>query len=130
MKKTVIMYDPTDDTGFSGTGFHILDIDDTLDEYHRLIGCDTITGTHVYDLTVFADDEALLKDPLPPVSVVDRSLRPVIYGRIVFVGHPDSDGETTSLTEGDIDYILSSQVLRYYTSSGRTGRAIRDPRRR
>jgi hypothetical protein len=130
MEKTVVLYDPIDNTGLNGTGFHVLVIDDTLDEYHRLIGCDTIAGSHVYGLSVFVDDEALLKDPTPPVSVVDYHLAPAIFGRIVFVGHPDKDGETRSLTEGDIDYIISSQVLRYYTSTGKTGHAIRDPLRR
>ena len=127
MKKTVVLYDPMDDTGLNGTGFHVLDIDDTLETYHSLIKCDTITGSTIGRFSIFADDEALLKDPLPPVSVVDGSFRPLIFGRIVFVGHPDRDGETLSLTPEEVETITAHFLIPYrLRSTGALGFAISD----
>lgn len=77
----------------------------TLDEYYKLIGCDTIDiayykiGSRYYN--IICDDEGLLKDSVR-VSAFDKRMRPILVGNLLISGDTDDNGGLTSLTDSDI----------------------------
>ena len=77
----------------------------TLDEYYKLIECDTIDivyymiGSRYYN--IICDDEGLLKDSIL-VSAFDKQMHPVLVGNLLIFGDTDDDGGLTSLTGDDI----------------------------
>lgn len=81
-------------------------INDDLDEFYKIIECDTIDivarkiGNTYYD--IICDDEGLFKDN-PIVSVVSEDGLPLICGTIIICN--SKEGNLTSLKEGDIDII-------------------------
>jgi hypothetical protein len=110
--KKVILYDPQ---GYKRKDrFKVLQINDTLEEYHRMLQCRTITSAQVCGYTVFTDDEALLSETPPPPSVMDSKKNPMIYGRLVFVGDTNRHGDTLTLTDGQIEDILSLPTWDYF----------------
>lgn len=99
-------------------GFEIHKIENQLDEYYRLLECDTITSAFAYDDCIFADDEALLKEVVPPMTyaMIDIESGRTIYaihGPIMFVGRSSSDGETVGLQFDDIIKIKEKSEIRY-----------------
>ena len=76
----------------------------SLDDYYKHLKCDCIdiptrkVGTVVFD--VICDDNGLLIEN-PVVSAVDKNLRPMLVGNLLF-SHHDKAGETTSCIESDM----------------------------
>lgn len=98
----------------------VLLIEDRLETYYKLIGCDTIDivtrriGGKAFH--VICDDEILikksLKSPFPRIGVYapnDWS----IYGNVVITGYVNAVGEFTELSEDDCELIL--QKVRRHT---------------
>lgn len=89
----------------------IVNIIPCLDEYYRLINCDTIDiatrfiNGKLFDFIV--DDEGLLKDEVY-ISAVDKSYEPMLAGNLLIVNGCDDDGELVSLTDNDIEHILDN----------------------
>ena len=77
----------------------------TLDEYYKLIGCDTIDivyykiGSRYYN--IICDDEGLLKDSIR-ISAFDKQMHPILVGNLLIFGDTDENAEFTSLTDRDI----------------------------
>ncbi|MBQ8725740.1 MAG: hypothetical protein IJY84_01390 [Clostridia bacterium] len=91
----------------------VLLIEDRLETYYKLIGCDTIDivtrriGGKAFH--VICDDEILIKkslrSPFPRIGVYapnDWS----IYGNVVIIGYVNAVGEFTELSEDDCELIL------------------------
>ena len=82
-----------------------IEIEDSLEEYYRLIDCRVIDITErtiggvSYDIV--CDDEGLLKSD-PIVSALDDDLEPVLFGTLIFLHH-DDEGKLTELSEKDVD---------------------------
>lgn len=84
-------------------------IKDDLDEFYRLIECDTIDivkrdiGGKCY--CVICDDEGLFKqNPLPAIAN-QQTPNINVYGNIIITGEENNEGELTSLTSEDINRI-------------------------
>lgn len=87
-----------------------IDIIDDLDTFYELLNCNTIDivsrriGSKRFD--IICDDEGLLKGA-PKISAIDNLGSPQLVGNLLIVGTPDEEGDLTSLTEEDANYILS-----------------------
>ena len=83
-----------------------------LDDFYRELKCDIFDvatrkiGDKYFDL--YVDDIGLFVEK-PIVSVLDTDLKPMLVGNVIFANH-DSRGETTSLTDADIEIINSSVI--------------------
>ena len=87
-------------------GFYEAECND-LDDYYRELKCDTFDiatrkiGDKYFDM--FVDDNGLfVEKPIP--SVLDNALGVMLVGNVIFANH-DEEGNTTSLTDADIDLI-------------------------
>lgn len=94
----------------------VMDIEDELQTYYDLIGCDLIDivsrriGGKVY--SIVCDDEGALIDK-PKVSAWDEDMMPRLFGNLVITNR---DGpELASLTAEDVDRILN-KVVRWSTN--------------
>ena len=82
----------------------------------------------MYDIDIFADDEGLLKaDPKTTLIIIDKKNRmkvlTALVGNLIFVSH-DDEGNTTSLTDEQIDFIKAHlKQLCYFTPSGKMNTA-------
>ena len=82
----------------------VRNIENNLQTYYDIIGCDTIdivsrrfAGKY---LDVICDDEGLLKDGAR-LTAIDVNSRPMLVGTLIIVDH-DDEGETVSLTAEDV----------------------------
>ena len=87
---------------------------ENLDEYYKLLNCDTIDivyrqfGNKVFSIII--DDEGRLKES-PIVSIFRKpSYIPDIVGSVLICGHVDLEGNLTSLSKEDQDIILSNVI--------------------
>ena len=107
-------------------GFHKCECKD-LDDFYRELECgvfDIATrkiGGKYFD--IFCDDIGLFKDN-NPVSAVDKDLKPMLVGNLIFANH-DDQGNTTSLDEDDMIKILSSYCFLYDPKAGRVLVAVK-----
>ena len=112
-----------------------MDIEDRIEEYYRLIGCDLIDivsrtiGGKVFDLIV--DDEGLLKENFITAAesrfeeTKDFKGCDCLAGNIVITGFADEEGNLTSLTKEDVDLILKHIGLAGWgTKDGYTQRPL------
>lgn len=93
---------------FNEEGIKLLDIEGTLEEYYKYIGCSCIdivtrkAGDTYFD--IICDDEGLLKDN-PRISAVDMQGNPMLVGNLIFT-HTDDEGETVEVTDEDVATIM------------------------
>lgn len=86
---------------------------DDLIDFYRELNADLFDiakrkiGGKYYD--IFCDDIGLWRDN-PVVSAIDSNMKPMLVGNLVFANH-DSTGETTSLTEEDVERIVHNLYL-------------------
>ena len=90
----------------------VLDIEDELDTYYKLIGCDCIDITVRFfkrrPYTVICDDMGFYRNNLK-VAIWDEAKRDIpIVGNVVICGKSDIEGNLTSLSDEDIDTLLKS----------------------
>lgn len=96
-----------------------------LQDFYDAIGCYAFDianrdiGGRRFD--IFVDDIGLFADN-PIVSAIDIGREPMLVGNLVFANH-DSEGNTTDLTDDDIEHIKSN-VVHYLTLNGRKGIAV------
>lgn len=86
-------------------------VPDKLESYYELLNCDCIDiivrkidGRY---FNIVCDDEARLKEHpiLSAVSLTEE--RGDLYGSLFVVGQTDDDGNLTSLTDMDVEYIMN-----------------------
>ena len=94
------------------------DIDDQLEEFYRIIGCDcidivvrTINGK---SFDIICDDECLLKPNT--VSAVDSKNKPMLVGNLIVCNY-GGGGELAELSEDDVKHLEDSYTI---ASDGRT----------
>ena len=97
------------------TMFEYREINDELSEFYKIIGCDCIdiVSRDVGDRTykVIVDDEALLKEN-PQISFYDMEDQDyVLFGNLIFCGNDVEDGNLTSITQEDAEYLSKHITL-------------------
>ncbi len=97
----------------------VLEIEDELDSYHKLIGCDCIDVTTRYfnkkPFTIICDDMGFYKEN-PKVAIWDETRRDVpIVGNVVICGAGDIEGNLTSLSDADVEMLLKNVGGMYNT---------------
>lgn len=102
-------------------------VKDCLEEYYRVLKCDTIDCTHrviggvEYDIV--CDDNGLLTES-PVASAIDGNNRPILFGNLFIVRGNDETGEWESLTKEDIENILGKHALVYIDHKAETFRPV------
>ena len=97
-----------------GTGYHVKEIRDELEVYHKLLDCDRIdivsrlVGGSYYSIVV--DDDGLWRDGVT-ISAVSPEDTPVLVGNLVFTNSNKNTGELTSLTDVDIRRIKANSKI-------------------
>lgn len=88
-------------------------IKDCLEEYYRVLDCDTIDCTHrviggvEYDLV--CDDNGIACQPVP--TAIDGDNKVALVGNLFIVLGNDETGEWESLTDEDVENILAHAYL-------------------
>lgn len=88
--------------------FSVLEIEDTLKEYYRILNCDCIDivtrciGCHEC-YKIVCDDNAFLKSNIPSVFDIDGNVH--LVGNVFIVSNFSVDGELNSLDDEDIEYL-------------------------
>lgn len=97
-----------------GKGFYEAECE-CLNDYYEHLKCETFdvatrkVGNKYFD--IFVDDIGLFaENPIP--SVVDTALMPMLVGNCIFANH-DSEGNTTSLTDDEIEAIKGEAITIY-----------------
>lgn len=92
----------------------VVEIPDELDEFYRILNCSCIdivsrhigrNSHHWKKFNIVCDDEGLFKDP-QKISAIDNLGRAQLVGNLFIVGGTDPEGNLTSLSEADTDFIL------------------------
>lgn len=109
---------------FDGSEFREVECDG-LDDYYRYLECDcfdianrSVRGVR-YD--IFVDDIGLFAED-PKITACDPEGRRMLVGNLIFANH-DSEGNTTSLTDEDVERIKSAAVVGF-TPSGEVVTAV------
>lgn len=94
-----------------GTGFREVTCGE-LQDYYDNLKCDCFDiavrniGGRYFD--IFCDDVGLfVEHPIP--SAVDDEFNPVLVGNLIFAHH-DREGNTTGLSDDDIEFIIEHSV--------------------
>lgn len=90
-------------------GFRVEKIDNSLDKFYEIIKCRCIDiatrrigeKKKYYDIIV--DDEGLLVGS--KISAINKEGKPQLVGNLIITNY-DEEGNTTSLTDDDIEYIM------------------------
>ncbi len=81
--------------------FSIMEIEDSLDDYYKIIGCNyiDIVERKIFGkwFDVICDDEGLLKEN-PTVTAIDAGFNPMLVGTLIFAHH-DAEGHMTSIED-------------------------------
>ena len=92
-----------------GTKPKIMNIEDDIDTFYKLINCDSIelpqreiNGKY---FTIICDEEGRLKDN-PIVSACSHKGDPMIVGNLIITGLPDIKGNLTGLSDSDVLLIM------------------------
>lgn len=108
-----------------------LEYNDFKDIYPLLgISCFDVVSRQFGDsiLDVYCDDEALLKDELPLMSVLklDKygTSESCIYGNVFICNHT-KEGEIISLTDKEISDVLQSRIILQNLNTGAMYNAVR-----
>lgn len=83
-------------------------IQDSLEEFYKLINCDLIDITQYKDMNVICDDEGLLKDDFKPSLVIND--RQALVGNLIFTGGTDEEGNLTSITGEQIEELGKLEI--------------------
>ncbi len=96
----------------------VIDIEDDLDTFYRLIACSCIDITRRtigdIDFNIICDDEGFLK-PNPKISAIDKKGRFMLVGNLIIVSaNVTDDGELTGLDNKEIEHLMTF-IEKYYT---------------
>ena len=100
-----------------------------LNDFYKHLECDCFdvanrqVGDSRYDC--YVDDVGLFTDKMVSAIAINPngSIEPMLVGNIIFANH-DMEGNTTSLSDEDIENILSN-LGAYHTSEGKQGIAVK-----
>lgn len=90
-----------------------VDVEPKLQEYYKLLDCDTIDITEraingvMYDIIV--DDEGLFKNPAIPSAFNESNKKPALVGNLLICLH-DSNGDEVGLEEKDVENIKTKLI--------------------
>ena len=110
-KITVLIIDPV-------MGERVREINNDIEAFHNTIDCRCIdiverkVGDRCFDFIV--DDEGLFRHN-PMISALSQTGEPMLVGTLI-ITNSNEEGETTSLTEEDIEY-LQKYVYHYKKGS-------------
>ena len=86
-------------------GLRIVDFEDELEEYYRLIETDIIEVVPCkvagYPMLIVCDEEGRLKGRIPSCAYEDGTVR--IVGNALFLGPDDDEGNFTSLSDEEAE---------------------------
>ena len=93
-----------------------VEIEPCLDEYYRLLNCDTIdmvdrrigTPRSHRDFTIICDDNGLMYDA-PKISAIDNLGKAMLVGNLL-VTKCNGEGETVGLTREEADFVMERVV--------------------
>jgi hypothetical protein len=95
-----------------------IEIQDTLDEYYRILNCDTIDivsrkiGRKRFEIV--CDDEGTFKEN-PKISAIDNYGSPQFVGNLFIVGGEiDEEGNLTGLKQSEVAYVMD-RIQKMYT---------------
>lgn len=111
---------------FDGQTIEMKEIDNSVDGFHKVIGCDTYEGYsgtelgHLYGLDVYLDGNGKIRDDKPKmVGVFVREktghIVDTLVGRLLICRH-DDDGDSTACRLEDLDYVSTHVVKRTDTN--------------
>lgn len=95
----------------------VIDIAGELDEFYRLIKCDTIDitkrkiGENYYD--IICDDEGLFAES-PKISAINNLGEPMLVGNLIVCDANESTGELKSLTDEQVAEVTNC-IHKLYT---------------
>lgn len=97
--------------------FGMVDIPNDLETFYKILGCRCIDivqrriGAHCKKtFEIICDDEGLFKEP-QKISAIDNLGQVQLVGSILIVGNADTEGNLTSLSAHDVNYLLSKIQL-------------------
>lgn len=84
-----------------------------LDNYYKLLHCDKIeyatrkigAGNRLKEFDIVCDEEGKFKED-NKISAIDNLGRPMLVGSLLVVGPADDEGDETSLSDGDCEYVM------------------------
>ena len=89
-----------------------VEFEPTLENYYKMLNCDMIEiatrKIGVKNGRVFAivcDEEGALKED-PKISAINDIGEAMLVGSLLIVGEADDDGNETSITDSDADFII------------------------
>lgn len=89
--------------------FGIVNVPDELETFYALLGCScidiTVRKIGTKTVEIICDDEGLFKEPYK-ISAINNLGQAQLVGSILIVGPADSEGNLTSLSSKDANYIL------------------------
>lgn len=94
--------------------YGIVNVPDELDTFYALLGCScidiTVRKVGTKTVEIICDDEGLFKEP-QKISAINNLGEAQLCGSILIVGPADSEGNLTSLSNEDANYILGMVQL-------------------
>jgi len=109
MAKTKVLLMKVKDVADPTEQFKQVEVDE-LQDYYDHLGCDLFDiasrkiGGRFYD--IYCDDNGLFDDD-PIISMINRNGEAMLVGNLIFANH-DAAGETTSLSDEDINHIMKN----------------------
>jgi hypothetical protein len=94
-------------------------IEMSLETYYKIIGCDIIDITTILGnkhINVIVDDEGLLVNKPFGLLFIDKTDKKTFHGLagvLIFTGIADKNGELTSLTKEDKDFLSAIHIAPY-----------------
>lgn len=90
--------------------FGIVNIPNDLNTFYKVLGCQyidiTVRRIGTKTVEIICDDEGLLVDS-PKISAINNLGQAQLVGSLLIVGVGDSDGNLTSLSNNEANYILN-----------------------
>ena len=94
-------------SGFSANNPRVVEVEDDLQEFYALIGCEwiDIVSRRIAGkwFVIVCDDEGLLKDS-PKVSAINSERRPMLVGNLLFF-HEDDEGNLVGISDDDVAFL-------------------------
>lgn len=94
--------------------FGIVNVPNELDAFYKVLGCScidiTVRRIGTANFEIICDDEGLLVES-PRISAINNLGRPQLVGNLLIVGRGGAEGNLTSLTNEEANYILGKVQL-------------------
>lgn len=99
----------------------VVEFEPTLENYYKLLHCDMIEyATRVIgpkgrgkEFDIVCDEEGTFKEG-NKISAIDNIGKAMLVGSLLVVGPADDEGNDTSLSDGDCEYVME-RIQKMYT---------------